>query len=49
MDTDAEVAGVVAADGLEMGRFETFPHGRDQDGFMDPVLAGRLDIGETME
>ncbi|MFX0054025.1 MAG: hypothetical protein ACFFAD_03765 [Candidatus Hermodarchaeota archaeon] len=49
MDMDVEVAGVVAADGLEMGLSEISLHGRDQDGSMDPALAGRLDIGEIME
>ena len=49
MDTDAEVAGVVVADGLEMAPSEIYRHGRDQDGSMDPVLAGLLDTGETME
>ncbi len=49
MDTDAEVAGVVVADGLGMGLSETSLHGKGQDGFMDPVLVGLLDIGEILE
>lgn len=50
MDMDAEAAaGVVVVDGLEMDLSETSLLGRDQDGSMDPVLAGHLDIGEIME
>lgn len=49
MDTDAGVAGVVVADGLEMAPSETCRHGRDQDGSMDRALAGHLGIGEIME
>ena len=50
MDMDAEAAaGVVVVDGPGMDHSEIFLHGRDQDGSMDPVLAGHLDIGEIME
>ena len=44
MDTDAEGTGVVVADGLGMDLSETSLHGKGQDGSMDPVLAGLLDI-----
>ena len=46
MDMVAEAAEVVDC-GREMDRFGTFRPGRDQGGFMAPVLAGLSAIGEV--